>query len=87
MERKTAPWPAAPSPSAKGTASSPQKAPDNRPDNLKPPARRYSLLIDGEEKAGGRIDDAGAFEPPLRPPRELPDPGDAPPADWDEREE
>jgi calnexin len=45
------------------------------------------LLIDGEEKAGGRIDDAGAFEPPLRPPRELPDPGDAPPADWDEREE
>lgn len=47
----------------------------------------YRVLIDGEEKAAGGLDDDGAFEPPLRPPSEVADPDDAQPADWDEREE
>jgi calnexin len=37
--------------------------------------------------AGGSLTNASAFDPPLRPPREVPDPEDAKPDDWDEREE
>lgn len=42
------------------------------------------MLIDGEEKAAGALTNATAFDPPLRPPRELPDPSHVKPDDWDE---
>lgn len=48
---------------------------------------RYQVLIDGEEKAAGSLLDEKAFEPPLQPPKELPDPDDVKPEDWDAQEE
>ncbi|KIY94823.1 putative Calnexin Flags: Precursor [Monoraphidium neglectum] len=48
---------------------------------------RYRVLIDGEERAAGGLLDDGAFEPPLRPPKRIPDASDEKPLAWDEREE
>uniref|UniRef100_A0A1D1Z8F9 Calnexin 1 n=1 Tax=Anthurium amnicola TaxID=1678845 RepID=A0A1D1Z8F9_9ARAE len=43
------------------------------------------ILIDGEEKKKANFLSADDFEPPLVPPKTIPDPDDKKPEDWDER--
>jgi hypothetical protein len=45
------------------------------------------VLIDGEEKAAGKLTNGSTFDPPLRPAAEIPDPDDKKPDGWDEQEE
>lgn len=40
----------------------------------------FEVLVDGEEKAAGSLFDK--FNPPINPPKEIPDPEDKKPADW-----
>jgi len=58
-----------------------------RPTPPQPAHPSFQVLIDGEQRAAGRLTDAAAFEPPLQPPRKIPDPSDSKPDDWDEQEE
>ncbi|KAL2342840.1 hypothetical protein Fmac_004125 [Flemingia macrophylla] len=44
------------------------------------------ILIDGEQKKKANFLSADDFEPPLIPPKTIPDPNDKKPEDWDERE-
>ncbi|KAK7318357.1 hypothetical protein RJT34_03056 [Clitoria ternatea] len=44
------------------------------------------ILIDGEQKKKANFLSADDFEPPLIPPKTIPDPDDKKPEDWDERE-
>ncbi|XP_051115683.1 calnexin homolog 1-like [Andrographis paniculata] len=50
-----------------------------RPDN------ELSILVDGEEKKKANILSESEFDPPLIPPKTIPDPDDKKPEDWDER--
>ncbi len=44
------------------------------------PDHKYEILIDGAVKSQGDL--LLSLEPPLLPPREVPDPTDTKPADW-----
>ncbi|PNW81486.1 hypothetical protein CHLRE_07g357900v5 [Chlamydomonas reinhardtii] len=46
------------------------------------PDHKYEISIDGEVKSSGDLLAEGVVAPPLRPPREVPDPEDTKPADW-----
>ncbi|CAK9163200.1 unnamed protein product [Ilex paraguariensis] len=49
------------------------------------PDNELRVLIDGEEKKKANFLSAEDFEPPLVPPKTIPDPDDKKPEDWDER--
>ncbi|KAF7840210.1 calnexin-like protein [Senna tora] len=49
------------------------------------PSNELRILIDGEEKKTANFLSAEDFEPPLIPPKTIPDPEDKKPEDWDER--
>ncbi|XP_030547542.1 calnexin homolog [Rhodamnia argentea] len=49
------------------------------------PDNELRILIDGEEKKKANFLSAEDFEPPLIPPKTIPDPEDKKPEDWDER--
>ncbi|MQL77961.1 hypothetical protein Taro_010383 [Colocasia esculenta] len=49
------------------------------------PDNEVRILIDGEEKKKSNFLSADDFEPPLIPPKTIPDPDDKKPEDWDER--
>eukprot|EP00270_Netrium_digitus_P004793 TRINITY_DN1612_c0_g1_i2.p1 TRINITY_DN1612_c0_g1~~TRINITY_DN1612_c0_g1_i2.p1 ORF type:complete len:561 (-),score=70.99 TRINITY_DN1612_c0_g1_i2:228-1910(-) len=48
------------------------------------PNNTVKILIDGEEKTTANLMSSD-FEPPVIPPRSIPDPDDKKPSDWDER--
>ncbi|XP_014505844.1 calnexin homolog isoform X2 [Vigna radiata var. radiata] len=50
------------------------------------PDNEVQVLIDGEQKKKANFLSADDFEPPLIPPKTIPDPEDKKPEDWDERE-
>ncbi|KAK3443437.1 hypothetical protein EUGRSUZ_B03570 [Eucalyptus grandis] len=50
------------------------------------PDNELRILIDGEEKKKANFLSAEDFEPPLIPPKTVPDPDDKKPEDWDEQE-
>ncbi|TKY60513.1 Calnexin-like protein [Spatholobus suberectus] len=50
------------------------------------PDNELQILIDGEQKKKANFLSAEDFEPPLIPPKTIPDPDDKKPEDWDERE-
>lgn len=52
------------------------------PAHLHSPDHKYEISIDGEVKSSGDLLAEGVVAPPLRPPREVPDPEDTKPADW-----
>ena len=49
------------------------------------PDNELRILIDGEEKKKANLLSEDDFEPPLVPPKTIPDPEDKKPEDWDER--
>jgi calnexin len=49
------------------------------------PDNHLHILIDGEEKKKANFLSSEDFEPPLIPPKTIPDPDDKKPEDWDER--
>ncbi|KAF7834077.1 calnexin-like protein [Senna tora] len=49
------------------------------------PDNELKILIDGEEKKTANVLSSEDFEPPLIPPKTIPDPEDKKPEDWDER--
>lgn len=49
------------------------------------PDNELRILVDGEEKKNANFLSAEDFEPPLIPPKTIPDPDDKKPEDWDER--
>ncbi|XP_054806912.1 calnexin homolog [Prosopis cineraria] len=49
------------------------------------PDNQLQILIDGEEKKTANFLSSEDFEPPLIPPKTIPDPEDKKPEDWDER--
>ncbi|TKY73727.1 Calnexin-like protein [Spatholobus suberectus] len=49
------------------------------------PDNELQILIDGEEKKKANFLSSEDFEPPLIPPKTIPDPDDKKPEDWDER--
>ncbi|CAI9754174.1 unnamed protein product [Fraxinus pennsylvanica] len=49
------------------------------------PDNELCILIDGEEKKAANFLSNDDFEPPLIPPKTIPDPDDKKPEDWDER--
>ncbi|XP_027358544.1 calnexin homolog isoform X1 [Abrus precatorius] len=49
------------------------------------PDNELEILIDGEEKKKANFLSSEDFEPPLIPPKTIPDPEDKKPEDWDER--
>ncbi|KAK7358731.1 hypothetical protein VNO77_00669 [Canavalia gladiata] len=50
------------------------------------PDNELQILIDGEQKKKANFLSAEDFDPPLIPPKTIPDPDDKKPEDWDERE-
>ncbi|GIL66542.1 hypothetical protein Vafri_20038 [Volvox africanus] len=46
------------------------------------PDHKYEILVDGGMRSSGSLLDPSTLQPPLLPPRELPDPDDKKPADW-----
>ncbi|XP_010523385.1 PREDICTED: calnexin homolog 1-like [Tarenaya hassleriana] len=49
------------------------------------PDNEVRVLVDGEEKKKANLLSAEDFDPPLIPPKTIPDPEDKKPEDWDER--
>ncbi|CAI5466840.1 unnamed protein product [Closterium sp. Yama58-4] len=49
------------------------------------PNNSVEILIDGEKKAEGDLLSGKDFQPPVLPPKTIPDPEDKKPDDWDER--
>ncbi|KAL0397190.1 UNVERIFIED_CONTAM: Calnexin [Sesamum calycinum] len=49
------------------------------------PDNELRILVDGEEKKKANFLGADDFDPPLIPPKTIPDPDDKKPEDWDER--
>ncbi|XP_061369870.1 calnexin homolog isoform X1 [Gastrolobium bilobum] len=49
------------------------------------PDNELQILIDGEQKKKANFLSSEDFEPPLIPPKTIPDPDDKKPEDWDER--
>ncbi|GIL85126.1 hypothetical protein Vretimale_9965 [Volvox reticuliferus] len=46
------------------------------------PDHKYEILVDGKVRSSGSLLDPSTLQPPLLPPRDLPDPDDKKPADW-----